>query len=161
MCLKCPPKRSFPPAPDPAALGTSAAIYLQGIQPLMAYLGGPLDNTDGWVAKDHIFTAGNTVRKSVVLLNDGRTPQPYTIEWTANDAAGNPLHTKTLHGTLAIGEKAFLPIEFPAPDVDDKTDLTIKLAATFGPPEKPLTLTDATTVRILPTLPALEKPRRS
>ena len=144
-------------APDPTKLTATAAIYLQGIQPLMAYLGGPLDSSDGWVAKDHHFTAGTTVRKSVVLLNDGRTPQSYNVEWTANDAAGNPLHSKTLQGTLAIGEKAFLPIEFPAPDVDDKTDLTIKLVANFGPPEKPLTLTDATSVRILPVLPKLEK----
>lgn len=145
---------------NPPISDSSSATYLKSIQPLMAYLGGPLDASDGWVAKDHHFIAGQTVRKSIVLINDGRTAQPYTVGWQASDKAGNRLHANTVTGTLGVGEKAFLPVEFSAPDVDDKTDLKITMTASFDgsdSSENPVTLADNAVVRVLPVLPALEK----
>ena len=144
-------------APDPQKLDALEAVYLQSIQPLMAYLGGPLDEADGWVAKDHLFTAGQRVRKSVVLLNDGRIPQPFTVEWRALDADGNTVSTKTNLGNLGVGQKAFLPVEFDARFVQEKSVLTLKIIARLGTAEKPVTLTDETPVRILPALPAPEQ----
>ena len=140
-------------SPDPSKLMPVQATYLEAIQPLMAYLGGPLDTADGWVAKNHIYHVGETVRKSAVLINDSRTPQPYSAEWNVPGKA----IAKTLQGTLGVGEKAFLPIEFPAPDVTAKTDLLLKLAVRFGSLEAPRIITDEASIRILPVLRQLTK----
>ena len=148
-----PSKMLVDSAPNPSGLLPVQATYLEAIQPLMAYLGGPLDNGDGWVAKNHIYHAGETVRKSVVLINDGRTPQSYTVDWQVSGKA----YAKTLEGSLGVGEKAFLPIEFPALDVAARTDLRIKLSVRFGKPPESKVLTDETGIRILPVLTKLEK----
>lgn len=139
--------------PAPADLAPVQAAYFESIQPLMAYIGGPLDRTDGWVSKDHHFTSGGMVRKSVVLINDGRTPQQYSVDWKA------ARHTAaaSLKGTLGIGEKAFLPIEFTAPVVAKKTDLKLKLAVRFGDLQDTPLITDEADIRIYPILPKLEK----
>ncbi len=140
-------------APDPSGLLPVQAAYLEAIHPVMAYLGGPLDSADGWVAKNHIYHSRETVRKSAVLINDGRTPQPYSAEWEVPGMA----QAQTLQGTLGVGEKAFLPIEFPAPDVAAKTDFQLKLSVRFGQPQSLRTLTDEASLRVLPVLPELGK----
>ena len=84
-----------------------------------------------FTAKDHSYFAGEKVRKQIALLNDSRAPQKYSVRWSA------VLNNKTIgrgtkSGTLAVGQTAFVPLEFVAPAATGKTDGLITLDATIG-----------------------------
>lgn len=47
---------------------------------LDGWLAGPADDLP---SRDHLFHTGETVRKTVVVLNDGAVEVPYSMKWTA------------------------------------------------------------------------------
>jgi beta-galactosidase len=100
----------------------------------VAYIGGKIVANDNAsvLDKQHAYWSGATVEKSVVLINDFRTPQPYSFSWQARQ--GNKvLGSGTKSGTIGIAQNLFLPVTFTAPATTTKTDGIITLTAKIGP----------------------------
>ncbi len=97
--------------------------------PTLAYLGG--DPADSFTAKDHHFYGGGSVTKSVVLINDSREVQPYSVFCLFSPDPQN-LQKRSLSGELAVGEIAVLPVIFDLPTVDERRDAPIKMSADIG-----------------------------
>ncbi len=92
--------------------------------PLLVYLGGmPEDFTN----KDHAFFAGETFRKSAVVVNDHTTPKTVTCRWELA-IAGKPVQQGEMTETAAPGAILKLPIELTAPEVYKRTDAELRLA---------------------------------
>jgi hypothetical protein len=83
------------------------------IAPLYAYIGGPKDE---WYAQDHAFRTGETVAKSVVLLNDRRKPVTFAVKWQVF-AADQPTQGGSFSRTVSPAESAIAPFSFRAPAV--------------------------------------------
>jgi beta-galactosidase len=99
----------------------------------LAWIAGGVKIGDiaAFTAKDHSFFAGDKIGKQISLINDSRTPQPYSLRWTAtmnNKAVG----TGTKSGNLAVGQTLLVPFEFVAPATTAKTGGAITLEATIG-----------------------------
>lgn len=134
---------------DPEKMSSLHRAAWDGIQPQLAYLGGPAVG-DQWVAKDHHFSSGENVRRSAVLVNDGDRAMPYTVEWSVEGMT--PPAQGKLQGELAAGAKDILPIEFPAPKVAARSDLKLSLRVVFGEGEKARVIVDEVALRIYPAL---------
>ncbi len=128
---------------EPAKLSAAGLAYWEGIQPILAYIGGP-GEADQWVAKENNFQSGETVRRSLVVINDSPDEVSYAATWQAGELTGK------LEGKVAAGSRAIVPIEFPAPEVSKKTDLAItaEIAFTGATPVSPIK--DNTQLRIHP-----------
>lgn len=99
----------------------------------LTFLGGKLVAKDNasFTDKQHAYWGGTTVEKSVVLINDFRTPQPYSYSWQAK--LGNKVVGRgTKSGTIGAAQNLFLPIAFTAPAVKAKSSGIISLAAKIG-----------------------------
>ena len=98
--------------------------------PTLAWIAGP---ADAYTAKDHHFNSGQKIDKQIVLINDTRQPQEFTADWTAV-VGGKEVGKGTEHGSLAVSEIRFIPIQAiaPAEEAGGKADGQITLAATIG-----------------------------
>ena len=124
------PKRRLTFLMPPANTLLPAGVALTSANgPVLAFLAGAPDVTD----KAHHFRPGETVRKQIALLNDTRSPQPFTARWSVRLGA-RLIAQGAVHGTLAVGETrlsplaAPLPLRSPGPAVDGQ----IALAAEIG-----------------------------
>ncbi len=99
----------------------------------LAWIAGAAQPGDlaAFTAKDHAFYAAETIRKQMVLLNDSRRVQKYSMRWTAT-LDNKPISNGEKDGEIAVGETLFLPIEFAAPATTSKVNGTITLEATIG-----------------------------
>lgn len=86
-----------------------AALHA-GNSPTLAWIAGAPEFT----AKDHHFSAGQTLRKQVVLINDTRAAQDYSYSWRALLNGKQIAEGKTT-GKIAVGENRFLPLSFALP----------------------------------------------
>ena len=95
--------------------------------PTLAWIAGP---AGAYTAKDHHFRPGQKIEKQIVLINDTRQPQHFTATWTAT-VGGKEVGKGTKHGSLAVSEIRFLPIQVSAPaeEAGGKADGRITLAA--------------------------------
>ncbi|MCL1910545.1 MAG: hypothetical protein FWG05_06395, partial [Kiritimatiellaeota bacterium] len=98
-----------PGSPDnftPTALGES---FKRWNQPDCMFIAGP---TNAFTTKDHVFRSGETVEKSIVIINDRRVAQ------TVVATASLPLSTAGMPSLLTIppGSTTFVPITFTATD---------------------------------------------
>ena len=98
-------------------------------QPTLAYLGG--DPADSFTAKGHHVYGGETITRSVVLINDSRSVQPYEVSCVFAPGLKNP-QKQSMSGELAVGEIAVLPVGFDPPTVDERQDVSIELIADIG-----------------------------
>jgi len=98
--------------------------------PTLAWIAGP---AGAYTAKDHHFRSGQKIDKQIVLLNDTRRPRDFQLAWTAV-LGGNEIVSGTEHGSLAVTETRFIPIEVTAPTIESggKADAQITLTATIG-----------------------------
>jgi beta-galactosidase len=98
--------------------------------PTLAWIAGP---ADAYTAKDHHFCSGQKIDKQIVLLNDTRQPQDFTVAWTAV-VGRKEVGRGAEHGSLAVSETRFIPIEIMTPAVESggKADGQITLNATIG-----------------------------
>ncbi len=98
--------------------------------PTLAWIAGP---ASAYTAKDHHFSSGQKFQKQIVLINDTRQAQDFTVTWIAS-AGGNTVGKGELHGRLAVSEIHKIPIEITAPAVEagGKADGLITLTATIG-----------------------------
>jgi beta-galactosidase len=81
-----------------------------GNSPTLAWIAGAQEFT----AKDHHFTPGQSVRKQVVLINDTRAAQPYSLTWTSL-VNGKQIAQGKSSGKLAVAETRFVPFSFVLP----------------------------------------------
>jgi beta-galactosidase len=90
----------------------------------LAWIAGPAGETGtnkptdpavpNFTRKDHHVASGGSFQKQVVLINDARSPQPFSATWTV--AVGDATITDgSKEGQLAVGEKLFLPVDVKAP----------------------------------------------
>lgn len=140
----------FPDAPRSNVywLGPQAACIMPGgkalvenNQPTLAWICGPggLPNPGvagparAFTAKDHNFTAGQTVQKQVAILNDARSVQKYSVRWVAT-IAGQRIGSGVKEGTIDLAQTQFVPIEFdvPAKINGKKVDGQITMSAEIG-----------------------------
>ena len=98
--------------------------------PTLAWIAGP---SGDYTAKDHHFSSGQKIKKQIVLINDMRQPQDFTVTWTAT-VGGKEVGKDEQHGTLAVSEIKFIPFEVTAPaeDAGGKADGQITMTATIG-----------------------------
>ena len=119
----------------PTALGKS---FLRWNQPDLAFIAGP---ADAFTTKDHNYRPGETVRKSIAVVNDRRAERDILAAWRASDdfhrrpdspEVFNPFAASTGRNwnesfgfnkhTIAPGETIFVPIEHQIPkDTPDGT----------------------------------------
>ncbi len=84
--------------------------------PVLAFIGGPVGTPDDPVAftsKAHSFRTGQQVEKSIVLINDLRTTQPYDASWKVM-LGGVEIASGRKAGEIAPAENSFLPVSFVA-----------------------------------------------
>ena len=79
--------------------------------PTLAWIAGP---AGAYTAKDHHFRSGQKIEKQIVLINDTRQPQDFTAAWAA-PVGGKEVGKGTEHGSLAVSETRFIPIQVNAP----------------------------------------------
>lgn len=98
--------------------------------PTLAWIAGP---AGAYTAKDHHFRTGQMIEKQIILLNDTRRPQEFTVAWTVV-VGGKEIGGSTEHGSLAVSETRFIPIQVTASaaESDGKVDGRITLTATIG-----------------------------
>jgi beta-galactosidase len=99
----------------------------------LAWIVGAAQTGDvaAFTAKDHSFFAGEPVRKQIALLNDARNVQKYSVRWTAT-LDGKTVGNGEKSGDLAVGNTLFVPFEFAAPTVTNKTSGVITMDASIG-----------------------------
>ena len=90
------------------------------------YIAGPGDD---WPSKDHSYWTGERVRKQVVLLNDLARDIPCTVRWQVRSATGDALASGQIAAVAQAGVPSLYPIEFEAPDVDDRGDFALTVQA--------------------------------
>jgi hypothetical protein len=96
------------------------------LRPLVAAIAGP--GAD-WPEQDHAYYAGETVRKSVVVINDLRQPAAFQVRWTAT-LDGRPAGGGGGEVTVKPAEKGQIAIEFTAPAVAVRTEGEIRAEVT-------------------------------
>ena len=103
------PKSNFLTALKPEYIHPSSLgrTFLRWNMPLCAYLGG---GPTRFTEKGHDFSAGETVRKQLVILNDTR--QDVRCDWSWKLDRGAPVAGTV---TVAAGSKAFVPVAAKLP----------------------------------------------
>ena len=94
--------------------------------PVVAYIAGP--GGEFWYT-DHAYLSGEAIRKAAVVLNLRNKPLDYRLVWRAVGSAGRPVAEGAAAGRLDSGGRTLraCAIEFPAPNVAERTDLRIEL----------------------------------
>ncbi len=125
----------FPDQPKGGAQLTPAghALVRNNCETL-AYIGGHTVPKDAASVTDkrHAFWGGEAIQKTAVLLNDTRSPQPYSLMWSAK-MGGKTLASGSKRGTLVVTENLLVPLTFNAPSaLARKTDGSLLLTARIG-----------------------------
>jgi len=98
--------------------------------PTLAWIAGP---ANAYTAKDHHFRPAQKIEKQIVLLNDTRQAQDFTVTWTAT-VDDKEIDKDRMQGSLEVSETRFIPIRIVAPAVEsgEKADGQITMTATIG-----------------------------
>jgi beta-galactosidase len=98
--------------------------------PTLAWIAGP---AEAYTAKDHHFSAGQSIEKQIVLINDTRQPQPFTATWSAT-VGETGIGKGEIQGSLAVSEIRLIPFHVSTPVIEGSTkaDGQIMLHATIG-----------------------------
>jgi hypothetical protein len=120
--------------------------YLHGVSPLLAYIGGADTH---FTSEDHLYYAGASVRKAIIVVNDYDDPAHITGEWRLVAGDGRIVTSGNVNGTVKAGNRALVdfPISFTAPEVSQRTDyqLTLSLKANL-----PGALEDSFAITVFP-----------
>jgi beta-galactosidase len=116
------PKKTY--KPGPAAYDVTLYKTVQkALAPVQIWLGGPKDN---WTAKDHQFTGGETIEKSMVALRDLHGSANWKLSWTLKQG---PKTVADSSETFVLGAYARLirPFSWRAPQVRERTTYTLTM----------------------------------
>ena len=133
--LKLRKEMLFAYQPKAGNLLTSAGkALIENNSETLAFLGGKIVANDNasFTDKQHAFRSGTRIEKSVVLINDYRTPQPYSFAWQAK-MGGKVIASGQKNGTIGVAQNLFMPFAFNAPQVAAKSDCLIEMSAKVGP----------------------------
>lgn len=131
---------------DGYTLRPSGETLLTAEAPTMAWIaGGPRDTAD---QRRH-YRSGEKVEKQIVLVNDTRTPQPFSLTWRTKGAGQDAKGEAS--GQLAPAESKALPLVFPALASDRPVAGKILLEARIGPTVH----TDRREFQVFPAMPPL------
>jgi beta-galactosidase len=99
--------------------------YMRAMSPLVAYIGGDAAPAN----KDHLYTAGAPVAKTLVVLNDHARAVEVAGRWELLDAARSTVLSGDVKASVKPGERALraAEIRFAAPAVDGRTDYTLRV----------------------------------
>ena len=101
-------------------------IHAENRQPLLATVAGHPRHT----FKTHAFYSDETIRKQVAVVWDGPGTLELSIRWQAAlKGADNPVATGKERIQLEPGDITFRPIQFQAPSVSERDDLTLSMTA--------------------------------
>ncbi|MGK7925847.1 MAG: beta-galactosidase, partial [Spirulina sp.] len=84
-----------------------------------------------FTSKDHNFSSGENLAKQLVLINDSRDNQSFSITWTIR-VGKRSIASGEKTGTLQPAQNLFCPINSDLPEVVTKTDGQIQLKAKIG-----------------------------
>lgn len=82
---------------------------LRNNQPVLTYIGG---KPDAFTSKDHLFRAGETVEKQLILINNSRRTLTFQCDWSLNlphPVSGNQT------ARVETGQQARIPLRFELP----------------------------------------------
>jgi beta-galactosidase len=124
-----------------------ARALIRNNQPLLAYIGGKAER---FTSKDHIFTAGETVEKQIIVINNSRVPATCECSWSL--ALPEPItgHSKV---TVQTGQQARIPIRPALPVGLEPGEYKLGATAVFGTGE---TQKDEFAIHVLPRRPPLK-----
>lgn len=98
--------------------------YAKNMQQLLAYVAGAPDHTD----KTHGYYSGEAVKKQFAAVWDGPGDVTLNAKWKLLDAAGKTAAEGTLAPlTLKPGDIRFIPFEFRAPAVGERSEYRLTL----------------------------------
>ena len=113
--------------------------------PFLFYLGGEERN---FVEKGHNFTAGETIRKSAVFVNDTFHNVAGQLKWEARDKSGKVLASDDCEIEVSQGKVHFHPIRFQC--LDSATKTRIQITAQFEGDAGKLNLADTFAITVFP-----------
>jgi len=101
---------------------------LENNGPTLAWIAGESEN---FVAKDHSYWEKESLNKQVVLINDMRESEGFSVRWEVR-INGAIAQTGDRQGEIDPAQTLFFPIEVSLPSVTQKTEGVIDLTAQIG-----------------------------
>jgi hypothetical protein len=102
-----------------------AEALVRNNRPLLAYIGGPSTH---FTSKDHLFVAGETVDKQIIVINNSRGPVRCDGSWSL--ALPRPL-TGRSKVVVETGRQARIPLRFELPADLAPGEYTLNMDVTF------------------------------
>lgn len=119
--------------------------------PLLGFIGG---KEAAFTSKDHIFHAGETLEKQLIVINNSRETVRCKLEWTfepAKIASGNH------EATLPTGEQVRIPVRLQLPPTLPPGDYQLKARFEF---ESGLLQQDTVTIHVVPVAHSTQRQMR-
>jgi len=105
-----------------------AEALLENNGPTLAWIAG---ESGDWVAKDRSYWQEETLKKQVVLINDMRQSQEFSVQWEVK-IEGAIAATGHQEGQIDSAKTLFFPIDVSLPSVNQKVEGEIALTAKIG-----------------------------
>ena len=93
------------------------------IAPKFAFIGGPADK---WYTREHGFYTGETVHKSIVIINDSRKKERFELKWQLT-SAGTVLASGSGSVTVPPAEQTRFPFSFKVPELAGRMDAELSI----------------------------------
>jgi len=124
----------------------AAQALLRYNRPLLAYVAG---KAGAFTSKDHVFTAGETLEKQLIVINNSRESVTCEASWSLA-LPGAPI-TGGRKFTLAAGQQERVPLRFTLPTTLASGEPAINASVRFSSGE---TQTDTFKIQVTPIAPA-------
>jgi beta-galactosidase len=123
----------------------AAQALMRNNQPLLAYVGGKPDH---FTSQDHLFVAGETIEKQLIVINNSRQPAKAECSWSL---ALSPPVTGRRRVTVETGQQVRIPLRFalPAKVTPGEYRLTAKVGFEAGGMQE-----DTFVIQVLPRRPS-------
>jgi beta-galactosidase len=131
--------------PEANIIHPGGQAIIQNNRPTLAWIAGA---KTAFTAKDHSFTAGGKLEKQVVVINDTRSKQDFSLNWQVL-VDGKQVDSGQNMGSIETAGTLFFPIQVILPQVPNRVDGEIRLSAKIGD----RTHEDRFSFRVFPILP--------
>jgi len=129
-------------------LNAYGKIAQAALQPVCVFIGGDKHFTN----KDHTFTAGENVTKTLVIINDTEDDLTFKGAWELVDASRKAITSGAIESVgVKAGHRSIseVLIRFQAPDVSKRSAFTLKIAVKTT---RPGTLKDRMAITVFPKI---------
>ncbi len=124
----------------------AAQALIRNNAPLLAYIGGAPGQ---FTSRDHIFRAGETLEKQIIVINNSRQTVTAECGWSLELPHAVSGHTRV---KVPTGQQARVPFKIPLPADLPSGAYELRMTVQFQPG---VVQHDAMTVHVLPPAPAL------